>query len=141
MKNMTRDEAIAFLGAGMPTAAVATTRADGAPHVVPVWFVMDGDMFVFTCAAGSVKARNLRRDPRIAISVDDDEFPYTFACGSGTADVDAQPADLLAWTTRIAARYVAPERVEEYGRKDAEIDDWVVRVPLARVFGTADLAL
>jgi PPOX class probable F420-dependent enzyme len=140
MPKMTRDEALAFLAAGAPTAAVATTRPDGSPHVVPVWFVIDEGDVVFTCGAESVKARNLRHDPRIAISVDDDEFPYSFACVMGTAEIADRPGDLLAWTTRIAARYL-PDRAEEYGKRDAELDDWVVRIRPERIFGTADLAL
>jgi PPOX class probable F420-dependent enzyme len=139
MHRMSRDEILAFLAAGAPTAAVATTRPDGSPHVVPVWFVVDGGDVVFTCAGDSVKARNLRHDPRIAISVDDDEFPYTFAGVSGSVAIAERPDDLLAWTTRIAARYV-PDRAEEFGRRDAELDDWVVRVRPERCFGTADLA-
>jgi PPOX class probable F420-dependent enzyme len=139
MRRMSPDDILAFLGEGAPTAAVATTRPDGSPHVVPVWFVVDGGDVVFTCASDSVKARNLRHDPRIAISVDDEEFPYTFAGLSGAVEITERPPDLLEWTTRIAARYV-PERADEYGRRDAELDDWVVRVKIARSFGTADLA-
>src|SRR3954447_19574542 len=140
MRRMSPDDVLAFLAAGAPTAAVATTRPDGSPHVVPVWFVVDGRDVVFTCASDSVKARNLRHDARIAISVDGDEFPYSFAGLSGTAEVAERPPDLLAWTTRIAARYV-PDRAEEYGRRDAELDDLVVRVRVRRSFGTVDLAL
>jgi PPOX class probable F420-dependent enzyme len=140
MSRMTPREALAFLAQGAPTAAVATTRPDGSPHVVPVWFVIDEGDVVFTCAGDSVKARNLRHDRRIAISVDDDAFPYSFACVAGTAEIAERPADLLAWTTQIAARYV-PDRADEFGRRNAELDDWVVRVHPERIFGTADLAL
>jgi nitroimidazol reductase NimA-like FMN-containing flavoprotein (pyridoxamine 5'-phosphate oxidase superfamily) len=45
---------------------------NGRPHVMPVWFVLDGEQLVFTTGAVSVKGRNLRRDPRIALLVDDD---------------------------------------------------------------------
>src|SRR3954447_3046327 len=102
MGRMTEDEALAFLAAGAPTATVATTRPDGSPHAVPVWFVVDEGDIVFTCAGDSVKARNLRRDPRIAISIDDPEFPYSFASVSGAAEIADRPDDLLAWATRIA---------------------------------------
>src|SRR4051794_34311292 len=102
MRTMTSDEAWAFLRQGRRTAAVATTRADGSPHVVPVWFAVDDGALVFTCAARSVKARNLARDPRAALSVDDDAFPYAFVTASGPVEVTERPDDLLAWTTRIA---------------------------------------
>src|SRR3954447_22201573 len=102
MSQMTPEDALAFLAAGAPTAAVATTRPDGSPHVVPVWFVVDGRDLVFTCAGDSVKARNLRHDPRVAISADDDDVPCSCAGLSGTAEIAERPPDLLAWTTRIA---------------------------------------
>jgi len=138
---MSREEAHAFLRAGARTAAVATTRADGSPHVVPVWFIVDGDALVFTCAGASVKARNLARDPRIAMSVDDEAFPYAFATVSGRAEIVERPDDFLAWTTRIAHRYVGAARADEYGRRDAELDDWLVRVPMQRVFAQAEIAV
>lgn len=138
---MSREEAHAFLRGGARTAAVATTRADGSPHVVPVWFIVDGDALVFTCAGASVKARNLARDPRIAMSVDDEAFPYAFATVSGRAEIVERPDDFLAWTTRIAHRYVGAARADEYGRRDAELDDWLVRVPMQRVFAQAEIAV
>jgi PPOX class probable F420-dependent enzyme len=139
MRRMSDDEALAFLAAGRRTGAVATTRADGSPHVVPVWFVVDGDDIVFTCAADSVKARNLVRDPRAAMSVDDDRFPYSFATVSGP--VTWSEDDLLGWATRIASRYLDGEQAEEYGRRDAELDDWVVRLAAERLYAGADVAL
>jgi PPOX class probable F420-dependent enzyme len=138
---MSPDEARAFLRAGGRTAKVATTRADGGPHVVPVWFVVEDDgAIVFTCAAASVKGRNLARDPRAAVSVDDETFPYAFVVVSGGAEMRERPDDLLAWTTRIARRYLPRPRAEEYGRRNAELDDSVVRVAPERVYARAEIA-
>jgi nitroimidazol reductase NimA-like FMN-containing flavoprotein (pyridoxamine 5'-phosphate oxidase superfamily) len=66
---MTSGEIRRFLLHGTRTAKVATVMADGAPHLAPVWFVLDGERVVFTTGASSVKGRNLRRDPRIALAV------------------------------------------------------------------------
>ena len=95
---------------------------------------------MFTCAGASVKGRNLARDPRAAVSVDDEAFPYAFVVVSGAAEVRARPDDLLAWTTRIARRYVGDGRAEEYGRRNAALDDCVVRVAPERVFAQAEIA-
>jgi nitroimidazol reductase NimA-like FMN-containing flavoprotein (pyridoxamine 5'-phosphate oxidase superfamily) len=38
-------------------------RRDGRPHVVPIWFDLDGETLVFTTGGNSVKAENIRRDP------------------------------------------------------------------------------
>ena len=53
-----------FLSRGTRTASLATVLPDGTPHVMPVWFVIDGDQVVFTTPADSVKGRNIQRDPR-----------------------------------------------------------------------------
>ena len=65
---MSSDEVRSFLSHGTRTAKVATVMKDGTPHVMPVWFVLDGEQLVFTTGATSVKARNLRRNPQIGRS-------------------------------------------------------------------------
>lgn len=61
---------------GTPIAHVATLLPDGAPHSVPVWIGTHEGHVVIMTGPGSRKARNLRRDPRIAISLTppDDQF-------------------------------------------------------------------
>jgi PPOX class probable F420-dependent enzyme len=140
MRTMSPDEALAFLAEGTRVANLATTMADGGPHVVPVWFVLDAGRIVFTCAGDSVKARNLARDPRAAVCVDDEAFPYSFATVRGPVEVSARPDDFLAWTTRIAERYLGRERAPEYGERNAELDDLLVRLTPERIFGGADVA-
>ncbi|MET1053500.1 MAG: TIGR03618 family F420-dependent PPOX class oxidoreductase [Mycetocola sp.] len=50
-------------------AHVATLMPDGAPHSVPVWVGVEGDLLAFFMEAGSRKDKNLAADPRIAFSV------------------------------------------------------------------------
>jgi len=50
-------------------AFLATVDADGAPQVSPVWIDRDGDTILVNTAIGRVKDRNMRREPRVAISV------------------------------------------------------------------------
>ena len=66
-QQMTPEEYRSFLTAGTRTAKVATVGADGRPHVVPIWFVLDGDTVVFTTGDRSAKALHMRRDPRVAL--------------------------------------------------------------------------
>src|SRR5579864_6578508 len=82
---MTADEIRDFLLRGTRTAKLATVMADGTPHVAPVWFVLDGEQVVFTTPGDSVKYRNLRREPRMAIAVDDEEPPFAFVQIRGVA--------------------------------------------------------
>jgi PPOX class probable F420-dependent enzyme len=59
---------------------VATLLADGSPHSVAVWAgVVDGDRVAFFTQPGSLKARNLERDGRVAMSVVDHDEPYRTA--------------------------------------------------------------
>ena len=141
MRTMSREEAWAFLAAGARTAKLATTRADGAPDVVPVSFVLDGDQIVFTCPRSSLKARNLVRDPRAAVAVDDEAFPQAFVTARGTVEVAVRPDDLRMWTKRIAARYVGAERAEECGRRNEQTGDCLVRLTPERIFARAEVAL
>jgi PPOX class probable F420-dependent enzyme len=128
MQPITDAERRAFLAGGAPTAALATTRADGSPHVAPIWFLPDGDDVVFTTWHASVKGRNLARDPRAALSVDDPGFPFAFVVLEGTCTLSDDLAQLSIWATRIAARYVPAGRAEEFGARNAVTGELLVRL-------------
>src|SRR5512146_1800082 len=85
MAQMTDAEMRAFLLEGTRTGKLATTRADGRPHVVPIWFVLDGTTLIFTTGLDTVKAANMRRDPRVAFCVDDQAPLYSYVTIEGTA--------------------------------------------------------
>src|SRR4051812_35258974 len=59
-------------------AAIATLMPDGTPQVTPVWIDVDGNTIVFNTAQGRQKAGNLDRDPRVALSVYDQNNPYRY---------------------------------------------------------------
>jgi PPOX class probable F420-dependent enzyme len=77
-RTMTPVEIDAFLTHGTRTAKLATSGPGGQPHVMPVWFVLDGDVLGFTTWGESVKGRNLSRNPRAAVMVDEEVGPYAF---------------------------------------------------------------
>jgi PPOX class probable F420-dependent enzyme len=139
MRPMTPAEIRAFLQAGIRTAKLATAGADGRPHVAPVWFVLDGEELVFTTAGSSAKARNLRVRPEVSLCVDDERPPLSFVTMHGTASIEQSPPDLLDWTTRIAHRYVGADAAVEVGRRNADLDDLVVRIRPTAVIAQADL--
>ena len=58
---------------------MATLMPDGSPQVSPVWVDMDGDRILVNTAEGRVKPRNVRRDARVAISIHNQENPYSSA--------------------------------------------------------------
>jgi PPOX class probable F420-dependent enzyme len=137
---MTSGEVRSFMLHGTRTAKVATAMADGQPHVMPVWFVLDGDQVVFTTGADSVKGRNLRRDPRIALLVDDEEPPYAFVHLRGRAKISEDRDELRRFATEIGSRYMGKDRAEEFGRRNAVPGEILVRVEPARIIAEDNVA-
>jgi PPOX class probable F420-dependent enzyme len=140
-RNMTREEWRAFLMEGTRTAKVAVVKKDGRPIVTPVWFVLEGDdTIVFTAPRTSAKAYAIRRDPRIALCVDDETPPYSYVRIAGIASWEARSPDLLDYATRIGGRYMGADRAEEFGRRNADADEILVRVRPERVSAEVDIA-
>jgi PPOX class probable F420-dependent enzyme len=130
----------AFLEAGTRTAKLAVVRRDGRPHVVPVWFALDGDELVFSTWHGSVKGRALRRDGRLCLCVDEERPPYAYVMVQGTARLSADPADRALWSRRIAARYMSPDQAEAYGARNDVDGELLFRVRLDHVVALAGIA-
>jgi len=128
MYKMAPAEYKAFLIAGTRTGKLATTRADGRPHVVPIWFVLDGDTLVFVTGSTSVKGRNMQRDPRVCITVDDQQPPYSFVMIEGTVSLSSDMDEMLHWATRIGGRYMGVDQAERFGRRNAVEGVRLVRV-------------
>ena len=64
---------------GANFAHLATLMPDGAPHSVAIWAGLEGDDVVFFTQEGSLKANNMGKDPRVAISITDHDNPYRTA--------------------------------------------------------------
>jgi nitroimidazol reductase NimA-like FMN-containing flavoprotein (pyridoxamine 5'-phosphate oxidase superfamily) len=84
MTEMSKKEIRKFLMQDTFTEKLATVKKDRSPHVVPIWFVLDdynssrgrvGDI-IFTTDNTSVKVKNIRRDNRVSICVDDQIPPF-----------------------------------------------------------------
>jgi PPOX class probable F420-dependent enzyme len=144
MADMTAAETWDFLMDGTRTAHVATVRADGRPHVKPVWFELEGTpaafRLVFTTSAEAVAGRNLRRDGRVAVTVDDPVPPYSFVIIDGTAELSDDLDELLAVATRLGGRYMGAARATEFGARNGVPGELLVRVTPARVIAQRDIA-
>jgi PPOX class probable F420-dependent enzyme len=64
-------------------ATLATVLPDGSPHAVPLWIAPHGDHIAVMTGPGSRKARNIERDPRVAISITDRDQPFAMAAIRG----------------------------------------------------------
>ncbi|CAM3078150.1 PPOX class F420-dependent oxidoreductase [Skermania piniformis] len=117
-----------FLMTGTRTGAVAFTATDGRPLVAPVWFVVEGAEIVFNTGVDTAKGRSLRRDPRIALSVDRPAPPYAFVQIQGVATLSEDPDELIRTATMIGGRYMGADRADEFGRRNGVPGELVVRI-------------
>jgi len=74
-----------------PVIWLSTTRADGAPHLVPTWFVWDGAAILILSKPGAVKVRNLRADPRAMLALGDAEADFDVGLLEARAEILAEP--------------------------------------------------
>lgn len=139
-QRMTDDERRAFLGAGTRTGKLAVVRADGTPHVVPIWFVLDGDDVVFNTGADTVKGKALRRDGVACLCVDEEAAPYAYVMLAGPVELSEDLDEMLPWATRIAARYMGEEQADAYGRRNATAGELLVRLRPERTVALRGIA-
>lgn len=116
---------------------VVTASPDGRPHAMPVWgiWLPESEEFVFSCADDARKARNLRGNPRIAVTVDD---TVEVVVVEGTA-AEIRTVDIPDVIQRYAERY------ETDPQKQAELvaflaDTCAFRVTPERAFGIIERA-
>ncbi|MCY3575578.1 MAG: pyridoxamine 5'-phosphate oxidase family protein [Chloroflexi bacterium] len=95
---------------------VCSTRADGRPHAAPVWGIWFEGAFVFGTDANSIKAANIRRDPRVSIHLESGDDVVII-------EGELRPAQLSAESmAALEARYT-----EKYGlNPELAVDDALV---------------
>jgi PPOX class probable F420-dependent enzyme len=152
MAEMSEKEIRRFLMQGTFTGKLATVKKDGSSHIVPIWFVLDdnnkngngdrkdGDI-IFTTNGSSVKAKNIERDNRVSICVDDQTPPFSFVIVYGTAKIHHyRQNELFRFATRIARRYMGKDNAEDYGRRNSAEGEVLVRIKAKRIIAEKDIA-
>jgi PPOX class probable F420-dependent enzyme len=90
-------------------AHLATLMADGSPQVTPVWVDYDGAHVRVNSAKGRVKDKNMRRNKRVALSIQDPDNPYRYLAIRGeVAEITENGAD--AHIDALAKKYLGKER-------------------------------
>jgi PPOX class probable F420-dependent enzyme len=155
MAEMSKREIRKFLMQGTFTGKLSTVKKDGSSHIVPIWFVLDGgkkkksatdrgakdDDIIFTTNGTSVKARNIQRDSRVSICVDDQTPPFSFVAVYGTAKIHRyKQRELFRFATKIAQRYMGKENAELYGRRNSTEGEVLVRIKPNRIIAEKDIA-
>ena len=103
---------------------IATTNADGGPHVRPVWGVWIGDALVFSTSPTNVTGRNLDANPRASASVQDDAYSVIVEGHAAVGTVDG------------AGRAYADKYGDEYEVGGDDTPLWVLTP--TKVFGFVD---
>lgn len=88
---------------------LATLMRDGSPQVTPVWVDHDGHHILVNTAEGRVKVRNVRRDPRVALSVLSAQNPYQMATIRGRV-VEMTHQGAAEHIDKLAKKYLGQDR-------------------------------
>jgi PPOX class probable F420-dependent enzyme len=117
---LTKDEIDARL-ANRALARLATYRADGMIHLTPIWFDWNGKDFRLTLGAGRVHLKNLARDPRVTILIDEDprlekglEAGAWAIMARGTAALSRDDSLIREVTQAVLTRALGPADAEKY---------------------------
>ena len=112
MPEMTRDEIRSFLLQETFTGKLGTINKNGTPHVVPIWFTLDNkNNILFTTGDTSVKAKNIQRDNRVRLCIDDQVPLFSFVTIDGIAEIISnKPTEIYKWAKIIAARYMGNDK-------------------------------
>ena len=124
-----------LIGSG-PMAHLSTINSDGSPQVTVIWVGLDGDELISTHMRENVKLRNIRRDPRVALSFDAPLEPGVWINPYAVvyARATVEPSDRI-WElmTRHAKIYVAPDA--EVPEPEGAEPGFIVRYAITRVGG------
>jgi PPOX class probable F420-dependent enzyme len=110
-------------------AFVATVMSDGSPQVTPVWIEREDETITFNTATGRVKERNMRRDPRIALTIvdRDDDYARVVVRGRVVRMIEGEEADRQI--DRLSKKYTGND--EYQGHRPSESRVKVVVEPVS----------
>ena len=129
-RGLTADELRAFLTETRIFAKVGTVGEDGWPNVNPAWYEYDGTAFWLVTKELAGFCRNLRRDPRVTLCIDNPETPYRRVLVRGRAEfVDG---DWVEPTRRMVLRYLGPQGMA-YFEATLDLPRVLVRIRPERV--------
>lgn len=150
MPKLTQAERTEFLSEYGILMRVSVVREDGSPLVTPIWFVYEDDAIYFTPREKSEWFACLRRDPRVALCIDEQNLPYRKVIVEGAAELIYDIGHDDAWREqyrRIAQKYVGVDGANAYvtntidqprglfrvALKTAKVTSW--RMPVAEEEG------
>ena len=135
MPKLTKAEMSEFLQERGHLARIATINADGAPSVVPVWFICEDGKILITPRKYSAFYANVQRDPRVAITVDEEAGRYRKVLVEGKAEILYTPGQDDIWRDtyrRISRRYIDDQSADYYITETIDQPRALIGVELAK---------
>jgi nitroimidazol reductase NimA-like FMN-containing flavoprotein (pyridoxamine 5'-phosphate oxidase superfamily) len=117
MPHLTTIERNDFLGEPGHLARIGTVDASGMPRVLPLWFIVENNRLFFTPREPAAIWQNLRRDPRVGISIDEEAHPWRKVTIQGSVEIVHPPGEDEQWRDlyrEMACRYVSERAAQEY---------------------------
>ena len=108
-RGFTADEMNEFLTTGRLFAKIATVIEDGVPSISPVWYTWDGESFLIVSKERTGMVKNLHRDPRCGLLVDNFELPYARVSVQGRVEFLGDDFDHIGAMREMVLRYLGPE--------------------------------
>ena len=105
---------------GKNFASVATLMADGFPQVAPVWVDRDGDVIILNSTRSRQRTKNLKKDPRVAISVFDQNNPYSNVSIRGKV-VEITEKDAEEHIDKMSMKYNGTPKYPRHDPKDPRV--------------------
>ena len=103
---------------------LGTVRRDGSPQISPVWYEYDGQGLLIIAHENTAKVHNIRRDPRVVLSIATPTEPYSYVLIQGTAEVTTRNVEEV--TSSICIRYRGRDRGSIFARELLEEGGTVV---------------
>ena len=114
---------------GKNFASFVTLLSDGSPHVAPTWIDHEGNIILINTAMGRLKEKNVRKDPRVALSIYDNENPYHMVAIRGkvtelTTDGAEDHVD------KLAKRYLG---MDKYPRRSSDEKRILIKIKAEKI--------
>ncbi len=109
-ENSITDPSIKSLFENKNFAFVATSMKDGSPHVTPTWVDIEDSVILINTAIGRVKQKNVGRDPRVSLSVADNNNPYHMVTVTGAIVEQITGEEAEKHIDRLAKKYLNKDK-------------------------------
>jgi PPOX class probable F420-dependent enzyme len=109
-ENSITDPSIKSLFENKNFAFVATSMKDGSPHVTPTWVDIEDSYILINTALGRVKQKNVARDPRVSLSVADNNNPYHMVTVNGEIVEQITGEEAEKHIDKLAKKYLNKDK-------------------------------